>query len=143
MTREYDKLEDVRELIEDCIENLAWAQGVHRDLTGQQWIPPLRLAPRKRRESFEDSILREEARAMPYARNCEAELMARIKGGVAETPEPSIRERIGRIQTEIEAVDGQCGDAPDAFMDCVACISRDCEEMLLQIEEYEEREGAA
>ena len=104
MTREYDKLEDVRELIEDCIENLARAQGVHRDLTGQQWIPPLRLAPRKRKEA----------------------------------PEPSIRERIGRIQTEIEAIDAQCGDAPDEFTNCVFCVVRDCEEMLLQLEEYEE-----
>ena len=52
--------------------------------------------------------------------------------------ELSIRDRIGRIQTEIEAIDAQCGDAPDEFTNCVFCVVRDCEEMLLQIEKYEE-----
>ena len=54
-------------------------------------------------------------------------------------PDYSIRERIGRIQTEIEAIDSACGDAPDEFTNCVFCVVRDCEEMLLQLEEYEER----
>ena len=102
--KKYD-LSPLREKIEDAIEALALLQAAYKDLTGKVWIPPIRLAPRKRREAAD----------------------------------PSIRDRIGRIQNEIEAIDEQAGDAPDAFTDCLACAGRDFEEMLLQLEEAEER----
>ena len=100
-----EDFENLKELIEDNMDNLARAQSLYRGQTGVNYIPPLRLAPRKRREAAD----------------------------------PSIRDRIGRIQNEIEAIDEQAGDAPDAFTDCLACAVRDFEEMLLQIEKYEER----
>ena len=92
-------------LIEDYVEILENAQAVYRGQFGVNYVRPLRLAPRKRREAAD----------------------------------PSIRDRIGRIQNEIEAIDEQAGDAPDAFTDCLACAVRDFEEMLLQLEEAEER----
>ena len=75
--------------IEDVMDDLERLQVKYRGQTGVNYMRPLRLAPRKRRESFEDSILREEARAMPYARNCEAELMARIIPTECECNAPS------------------------------------------------------
>ena len=99
---EFDRLID---RIENLMMDLSVAQSLYRGQTGVNYMPPLRLAPRKRREAAESSI----------------------------------RERIGRIQNEIEAIDEQAGDAPDAFTDCLACAVRDFEEMLLQLEEAEER----
>ena len=101
----YWEFELLKDAIEDAMDDLESLQAVYRGQTGVDYIRPLRLAARKRREA----------------------------------PEPSIRERIGRIQTEIEAIDAQAGDAPDEFTNCIECVARDCEEMLLQIEQYEER----
>ena len=83
--KEMDKIEfdNLVIRIENLMMDLDTAQTRYVGQTGRQYVPPLRLAPRKRKESFEDSILREEARAMPYAQNCEDELMARL------IPEPS------------------------------------------------------
>ena len=97
--------EKLKNLIEDYMEFLENAQAVYRGQTGVDYVRPLRLAPRKRKEA----------------------------------PEPTIREHIGRIQNEIEAIANKCGASPDEFTDCVDCVIRDCEEMLLQIEIFEER----
>jgi len=85
--KEMDKIEfdNLVIRIENLMMDLDTAQTRYVGQTGRQYVPPLRLAPRKRKESFEDSILREEARAMPYARNCEAELRARL---IPETSTP-------------------------------------------------------
>ena len=55
-----EDFERLKELIEDEINNLARAQAMYRGQTGQNYMPPLRLVPRKRRASLEDPILNEE-----------------------------------------------------------------------------------
>ena len=46
--------------IEVLIEELAHAQKIYHGQTGRNYMPPLRLAPRKRRGSLDDPILNEE-----------------------------------------------------------------------------------
>ena len=55
MCKNYD-LSPLRDKIEDAIEAIAILQAAHKDLTGQVWIPPIRLAPRKRKEAPESAI---------------------------------------------------------------------------------------
>ena len=41
-----EDFERLKELIEDEMDNLARAQAMYRGQTGQNYMPPLRLAPR-------------------------------------------------------------------------------------------------
>ena len=51
-----EDLERLKELIEDEMDNLARAQAMYRGQTGQNYMPPLRLVPRKRKEAPESAI---------------------------------------------------------------------------------------
>lgn len=51
-----EDFERLKELIEDEMDNLARAQAILCGQTGQNYMPPLRLAPRKRKEAPESAI---------------------------------------------------------------------------------------
>ena len=106
--KKYD-LSPLREKIEDAIEALAILQAAYKDLTGQVWVPPIRLAPRKRREAADQ--------------------------------EWTIKEMLFRIKSEAEVVDGmlEAANAPGEFVSGMRDIDNICEDLLLRLEDEEER----
>ena len=96
-------------LIEDYVEILENAQAVYRGQFGVNYVRPLRLAPRKRREAADQ--------------------------------EWTIKEMLFRIKSEAEVVDGmlEAANAPGEFVSGMRDIDNICEDLLLRLEDEEER----